>query len=116
MNRTLISNYQDNASATISASLSNAVLCGGLRLNGIITPNAWTTANLTFQVSIDGTNYNNLYDASGNEYTVIAAASRHILLDVRAFQSFTFLKVRSGTASTPVNQGADRVLTLLFGS
>ncbi|MGJ5163167.1 hypothetical protein [Bradyrhizobium sp. HKCCYLR1051] len=96
------------------ASLSDFVALGAKSLVGIEMPAAWTAANLTFQVSTDGgTTFNNLYDASGNEYTVTAAASRYIYLDRNVFFGINAIKVRSGTSSAAVNQsGADRVVRL----
>ena len=79
---------------------------------GIIMPASWTTADLTFQASQNCSTYTNLYDALGNEYTVKAAASRFILLDRTAFVGFRCFKIRSGTSGSPVNQGAQRILTV----
>ena len=78
----------------------------------IIMPAAWTTANLTFFVSADGVNYTELYDGQGNEYTVVAAASRYILLDPAVFTNITNFEIQSGTTGSPVNQGAARTLTV----
>ena len=94
------------------ASLSDAIDTFCARLGRITVPAAWTAANLTFQVSPDNTNWFNLYDATGAEYTVVAAASRSIIIPVSDFLSVRYLKVRSGTSGVPVNQGADRALTL----
>lgn len=94
------------------ASLSAAINLAGEGVLSIRMPAAWTTANLTFQASTDGTTYNDVYDEFGTEYTVTAAASRHILVDPSKFAGATYLKVRSGTTGTPVNQGADRSLVL----
>ena len=109
--------------ATIAngASLSNAVNLPvkgflGCRLFGIIMPSAWTAANLTFQVSVDGgTTYQNLYDDSGVEIICVAAASTTIVFrDPTIFSSIALLKVRSGTAATPVNQGGNRTIGLVL--
>jgi len=103
-------------SATIAngASLSGIVNTNRLNAIGIIMPAAWTAAALTFQGSIDGDNFFNLYDQAGNEVTVPAAASNFIVgLDVLAFGSFNYLRIRSGTSGVPVNQGAARVLTVV---
>lgn len=103
-----------SANATIAngASLSDAVDLGGKLLGGILMPAAWTAANLTFQASADGVTYGNVYDAVGDEYTVTAAASRFIALDPSMFSGAQYVKVRSGTAGSPVNQGAARVIVL----
>jgi hypothetical protein len=94
------------------ASLSGAIEFKGRPLR-IIMPSAWTTANLTFQTSYDGVNYANLYDDSGNEETVTAAASREIDLDDTVFAGVAFMKIRSGNSGTPVNQGAQRELIVV---
>ena len=101
------------ASATIAnaASLSGAVRLSGT-LTGIQMPASWTAANLTFQVSVDGDTYQNVYDSSGSEFVVTAAAARYIPLNPADFIDGRWLKVRSGTSGTPVNQGAERVVQL----
>lgn len=101
--------------ATIAngTSLSATVDIGGTTLAGIVMPAAWDAANLTFQASHDGTSFNNLYDALGGEKTVTAAASRFIALDPADFAGVRYLKLRSGTSGTPVNQTVNRTVTLL---
>lgn len=101
--------------ATISngASLSGAIDLAGKTLLGIHMPSAWTTANLTFSVSEDGVTYDDLYDNVGTEKTIIAAASRYIFTTPADLVGIRFVKVRSGTASVPVNQGAARAITLV---
>lgn len=95
------------------ASLSGAAFVGG-RLSAIIMPAAWTAANLTFQGSEDDSTYNDLYDDAGTEYVVTAGASRYIVLDPLAFVGVDFVKIRSGTSATPVNQGAARVVRFVL--
>lgn len=104
--------YTTTATIASGASLSGAATCSTGRLARIDMPAAWTAASLTFQVSNDGVTYNNLYDASGNEYTVTTAASRGVVVPLVDFLGASFLKIRSGTSGSPVTQGADRVLTL----
>jgi hypothetical protein len=114
-------NYAPTVTIASGASLSGAAHIGfalsggGSRgtLVGIQMPSAWTAASLTFQASNDGTTFTNLYDAAGNEVSVTTDASRWIALDPADFAGITHLKVRSGTSGTAVNQGADRVLTLI---
>lgn len=110
--------------ATIAsgASLSGAIDMSAFALNkdnfrlfGIIMPAAWTTANLTFQASFDsGLTWIDIMDALGTEYTVIAGTSRYIPVDPTPFAAIPMLKIRSGTVSTPVNQGADRIVALIM--
>jgi len=86
----------------------------GYRPIAIVMPAAWTAANLTFQGSHDGSTFNNLYTSAGVEYLVTAAASQYIILNPADFLGVQVLKIRSGTSGTPVNQGADRTLSLVI--
>ncbi len=103
--------FFDVLTATIAsgASLSDALDLGGTMVTGIIMPSAWTAANLTFQVSMNGgsNDFQNLYDDS-TEVTVTAAASRNIRLNGDLWRNFRYLKIRSGTSGAAVNQGASR--------
>jgi len=94
----------------ISTSLSAAVYIRGGLLAVIEMPAAWDAANLTFQASGDGTNYFNLYDEFGTEVTVTASTSRRIRLEPSQWAGIQYLKIRSGTAGTPVTQTAERTL------
>lgn len=98
------------------AALSNAVnltLVGG-PLVGVQMPAAWTAANLTFQVSHDGTTYQDFYTSAGAEIVLTAAAARFIAIDPANYFGVRFVRLRSGTAGVPVNQDADRLLPLVF--
>lgn len=111
-----------NTLATVSATIANGASLSGVVdigegrvLCAIDMPADWTAANLTFQASTasDGT-YDNLYDQYGTEKTVTAAEDRYIPLDDPAFWlGVRYVKVRSGTAASAVNQGAERVITLV---
>lgn len=97
-----------------SAALASALYVGPGRLVSIQMPAAWTTANLTFQGSADGTTYTDIYDKAGTELSVTAAASQMLLLQTLLAQGgldgALWLKIRSGTTGSPVNQGAARSL------
>jgi hypothetical protein len=104
-------------SATIAngASLSDAVDLLKHEVVGLVMPSAWTAASVTFQGSQDGSTYNDLYDSGGTEKSYTVAASRHVLLSApEDFRGVRYLKVRSGTAGTPVNQGAERIIKVLI--
>lgn len=92
--------------------LSPAVCIFNSRLIAIQFPAAWTAAVLTFQVSMDGITYTDLYDSLGNEISVVVAANHGVALDVTLFAGWEFLKIRSGTGAVAVNQAADRALLL----
>jgi hypothetical protein len=105
--------YQ-TATIAASASLSGAVLLPpGYRVAAIVMPSAWTAADLTFQLSHDGTTYTNAYEDDGTEVTVTAAASRYILIPSETLAPAIRLKIRSGTSDTPVTQAAARELTVV---
>ena len=97
------------------ASLSGAIdLKAGRRtLVALQMPATWTAASLTFAVSHDGTTYVPLY-WDGGEYTIEAAggaaASLGVSLEPSAFAGWPFVKVRSGTAASAVNQAAARTI------
>ncbi len=96
-----------------TASLSDYIDLRGYIPFGIQMPAAWTTAGISFQVSDDGVNFADLYDASG-EYTLAAAANRAIgFPGANVLSGFKFIKVRSGTTGTPVAQGADRLIKII---
>jgi len=100
----------------LGQSFSQALDLGGKRLYAIQMPTAWTTANLTFQIGIGdmlaNATFANMFDKSGNEYTITAAASETLVPPLADFIGARFLKIRSGTNGTPVVQGATRNLLL----
>lgn len=93
--------------------VSGAIHLHGMALFALQMPASWTAADLTFQGSYDGTTYANVYDETGDEVTVDADASRFIILDPAKFIGLQRLKIRSGTAGSPVNQGAARTIQLI---
>lgn len=99
---------------------SGAALTAGINLKGrvlagIIMPSSWTTANLTLQAcATEAGTYVDVYSTAGTEYAITAAASRYLAIDITQTRGLNFIKVRSGTTGTPVNQGADRTLTLML--
>lgn len=93
-------------------SQSGAISVAPLVPIGIIMPASWTTAGLSFLVSVDGTNFYALQDMSA-EVTAAAAASQYIALNPMVFIGVVSFKVRSGTAGSPVNQSSARTLTIV---
>ncbi|MFZ1109842.1 MAG: hypothetical protein WAN43_16025 [Rhodomicrobium sp.] len=101
------------ASFSAGQSLSAATGLGENALHGILMPAIWTPANLTFQVSLDGVNYFEFYDAFGNEITVIADAGRYVQLDPAVWRAVNGVIVRSGIQLQPVVQVSATALTLM---
>lgn len=101
------------------ASESSAIALGGRVYFAFTTPAAWTTAAITFLASNEeaGT-YSPVYTDGGTELTVASgnvAAGRNITLsssNMNYLAPFKFIKLRSGVAATPVNQGADRTFII----
>ncbi len=90
------------------ASLSTAIDLANDGIIRLLMPAAWTAASITLNVSPDGITYYDLYDRSGIEYAITVAASRAVILSPADFAGFRYVKLRSGTASAPVNQAAAR--------
>lgn len=110
---------QKTKTVTISSgtSLSGEVDLGPYELVAIHMPAGWDAADLTFQAADSpGGTFHDLYDDDGNEVTVTAAASRAIAVksDEKALAPLHAIKIRSGTSGVPVNQTADRTLTLIL--
>jgi len=107
----------ETTTATIPAggSVSPAVDLHGGKIVAIqLGGTAWDAAGITFQASADNVTYNDVYDESGNEVALTVDASRYIVFDsVENLRGVRYLKVRSGTTGTPVNQTAATAVTLV---
>ncbi|MBT1509444.1 hypothetical protein KIP88_02920 [Bradyrhizobium sp. SRL28] len=91
-------------------SLSDGIDISAGNIVRITTDGGWTNANMTFQISTDGASgYNNLYDAAGNEITIVVRGDNSAII-VRDDWSrhINFIKFRSGTAKSPVPQAQAR--------
>ncbi len=102
------------ATIAASASLSGPVYVGHGMIVGIQMPAAWDAADLTFQASADGVTYNDVYDFQGNEVDVKTAASRYVTLDEPKIGPW--IKIRSGTTGSHVNQTLDSILSVVMQS
>lgn len=98
-----------------SVSSSAASIAPGYVPAVIFMSAAWDAAAITFQISQDGTNWYDLYDA-GTEISATVAAGRAQALTASAFnaQPGPYWRLRSGTGASPVTQNADRALKVLF--
>ena len=95
------------------AALSNAVNLRGEVLVGLRMPAVWTAAGITFQVSMDNVTYQDLYAAGGGEVALTVVAAHQVALDPDGYAGARWVKVRSGTGAVPVNQGAERVFSII---
>jgi len=102
--------------ATIAngAALSDAVYLHGEVLVGIRMPAVWDAANLTFQVSMDDVTYLDAYSQAGAEHVVtVTGVDTHIWVDPTDFAGYRWIRVRSGTTGTPVNQSTGELVRLI---
>ena len=96
------------------ASLSDAADLEGKTLCGVLLPSVWTAAAVTFQVSDDNSTFFNLQDTSGEIASAsIGTAGAAVSVQPSDFAGYRFVKVRSGTSDTAVNQAAARTIKLV---
>jgi len=94
-------------------SLSDGADCTAGDIVRITIPQEFKDANLTFQVSTDGTLYNDLYSAAGNEITIPAKPDCAIVIRDEVWgRSINWIKIRSGTRAHPVEQDVDCKLAI----
>lgn len=94
-------------------SLSDDISLGSRRLFALQMPAAWTAADLTFQSTINGIDWFDVFDEYGIERVMSAGAGRIIVADPGLWLALSQLRLRSGTSGAPVAQGADRQIFLL---
>ena len=101
-------------------SLSNAVDLGiGEAIVGVLMPGngggpgQWTTADITFQASLDGVTFRDVYTSTGVELALAVVDGGVVAFFSQLIGLPPIVKVRSGTAATPVAQSATQVVTLL---
>ena len=94
-------------------SLSPAISIGNGLLVGIAMSAGWDAASMTFQVSYDGGTTFQEMQSSSAAISFTVAANQFIAVDPTLWRGVNTLKVRSGTAATPVNQTADRIINLI---
>ncbi len=99
-----------------------AVISAGQALSAVIDcssgapvflhmPKDWTPSRLTFQVSPDGTNFNDLFDNSAQEISFNVHPGTSVRLD-KMWEPVTYLKIRSGGRDAPRAQDDDRTITV----
>jgi hypothetical protein len=97
----------DGPTIPAGESLSDGADCTGGSIVRITIPQEFTPANLTFQASSDGNFYNDLYDNEGDEVTLAVKPNTTVVVSAHWTRSIGFVKFRSGTAKSPVEQNVD---------
>lgn len=102
--------------ATIAAgqSLSAAIDCSTGAPVFLHMPPDWTSARLSFQVSPDNTDYDDLFDASAREITVNVLPGTAMRLDSELWAPVTWLKIRSGGRDQPIPQAVNRTISVVI--
>jgi hypothetical protein len=106
--------------ATISAgtALSSAVDLGGAVMLALVIPSGWTAAGLTFQASVDGVTYGDVFDDANTEVTVPSAAvvAGRVIVPAGELENLAplrWIKLRSGPSSLPVNQASTVAIQII---
>jgi len=95
--------------------LSAPVASVGYGVCLLLLPAAWTDAPLTVQGSLDEgepATWADLHDHLGNEVVLTVAAGRALTLPPTLLLGWRWLRLRSGLAAAPVDQAAERPITL----
>ena len=94
---------------------------GGAHRLAVLTPAAWTAADIAFQASVDGVTWVQLRTQAGliSRITVVPTAAAALLWgpeETRVLGAFKYIRLNSvNTASeAAVNQGAARTLTIIL--
>jgi hypothetical protein len=111
----------NNRAVTIpsGASISAAFQLHGQSIIRVWAPSQWTPARLTFQGSQNGNVWDNLYDHADIEMSLPFTAQtsgfdRSYAIPLEWTMGCEFIRFRSGTALSPVNQDADRIIFFSF--
>ena len=94
------------AGASLSGILDCSAALQGIKR--ILMPPAWTSAWLSFQISPDGTTFQDLYWPNGVMVVVTVVPGSTIITDSSLWHS-AYFKFRSGTTSEPIVQPQARV-------
>lgn len=98
----------------INTALSNAVDLGGFTPVGIYLPGAWTAAALGIVASPDNNQFSTVNTPTA-EYAIASpvAGTLTAIPPTDLLVVDRWIKIRSGTAASPVNQAAARTLTIV---
>ncbi|MCK9576557.1 MAG: hypothetical protein M0R51_11595 [Clostridia bacterium] len=102
-----------------SASLSSEIDIGAhINAMAFEIPNGWTSANITFAGShSSGGTFRSIYGDGGTEISVtVGGTNRMVGLDAtkcNALKPFRYVKIRSGTDASPVEQEEIRTIYVM---
>lgn len=102
------------AAIASGTSLSSPIDLSKGALVYMLTPSAWTAADLTFQISEDNITFYDLFDNAGFELKRTITPGVAVLVDTKWTEAAMWIKLRSGSRVKPINQAADRPFTLML--
>ena len=88
------------ATIPVNDTVSNAVDLKGTFLCGLVFPSTFDGTQLRFQVSNDGTTFQNYYNTSGTLITMTCAASTTVGIVPSDFAMWRYIKLVSVTTQT----------------
>lgn len=97
-------------------SLADSLDLGNNRPIAFEIPSTWTTADITFQSwSYSEKKWVNMIDYQGNEIEYVPLTSTSCRINVYPihFIGVRYLKIRSGTSASPVNQSGDKRIGII---
>lgn len=105
------------ASIANGASVSGTVDLTNTAILGFVAPAAWTAAALNIEVSTNGSTWVTAglidsYGSSVSSWSSVTAGAGYSV-DAAAMLPWQYVRFRSGTAASPVNQGAQRDFTVI---
>lgn len=106
--------YTKTVTVADGQSLSGSAFLETYELCGVITDSGWNTAALTFQGSYDDTNFFNVWNGASELSYAAVTASIFVVFDPAIFLGIPYIKVRSGTSASAVNQTGNSVVTLVM--
>jgi hypothetical protein len=99
----------ENVTISSGQTTSTALDCGGCNLVGIIFPAAFTGATVSFEGSVDGTNFYTMKNDTGSTLSLTASTSSFVAIVPSDFAAAGHLKIVSASS-----EGADRTITLVY--
>lgn len=96
-----LGNFNPSLSAVIasSAQISTIIECGGLALCGVLLPATFTGTALTFNASVDGTNFFPVHSTtSGTALSYTVAQGTYCAIDPKDFYGVNYLIIKSGSS------------------
>jgi len=104
--------------------LSGCVDIGGFNLVALEMPEGWAGTAITFQAKANRVpdeqatpeDWDNVYDDTGTEVSITVASNRVVVIGTvtkSAIGALRYIRIRSGTSTTPVNQNPAREIKLI---